>query len=282
MRKFKTLINQATSLAVAAALATGTVLVPNQAYASGVIAGATEPTQIISWLANFQEWATNLAELQQHYQKFKEMVNVQNLMNQAIGPLGDLVRSGMAVQDATRELNGLKNEVQTVLGSFDQVRSLADGRYNDMLRFSANFGDRATVAQYWDFSKKMTQREHTLNGVLRDQEVGAMKRLEEAHKAVAKHASQISSSAGINESMGLLNSQMNTLVAAMVDVNKVAMVKSTRDTERDDADVARREAANKRQKEDDAKNAEAQRQHQAAIDTATSKYCAGNNPVCKK
>ncbi len=220
-------------LSVCVAMALG-LTPPMASWSASAVAGSTEVTQLTSWVQNFKNFTDQINNLRSQLQ------TLQTMQKQLASVTG-LVRDAQAMIDTIKEVQGMKNDIQNAFGALDSIRSFADQRYQEIGSYKSIFGNAKTVQDYFIESARANARDHKMNQVLRDQEVAAIKRLEASGQSIQQHASKISGAEGVNQSVALLNTQINNLAAMSADINKIQAVRSLKQTEADDMATAQRE-----------------------------------------
>ena len=231
MNMLKKLIAVAVMAAVAA---------PPQVFASGAVAGSTEYTQIASWAQNFQNFTSQITTLRNQLQTVRDTFDVAKQMREHLSSVTGLVRDVQSMANVVQEVKDLQNDVKGAFGALDSLKDLAESRFTEISRFKDQFGNRKSVQDYFIQSMRENAREHKMNQVLRDQEIGAIKRLEQSGKTIQEHARKISGTAGVHQSVALLNTQINSLAAMMADVNKITAVRAAKQTDQEDGQLAER------------------------------------------
>lgn len=206
--------------------------------ASAATGGATEITQLVSWVRNETQWVSQIAAMARQLTELRSQLSVQNLMNQLIPGVDGLIRDAGELRGAVNEVISMKNDIQSAMGALQDLRSFSDSRFADMSNFYDQFGNRKTAQDFFIQQMRSNASQHSMNNIMRDQEVSALKRLESTTNAIKKHAEKIPQSAGVHEAVQLLSTQMNTMVAMAADANKVMLTKSMRDTQKDDEALA--------------------------------------------
>lgn len=229
-------------LAVAIAIAVGSLaLVPAPSLAGGALTGgATEFTQLASWTQNFQNFTQQITTLRNQLQSLKDSLDVAKIMKQELASVTGLMRDAQSLASVVQEIGSMKSDITGALGALDSLRSLADNRFLEISRFKDQFGNRRSVEDYFIESMRSNQREHQMNQVLRDQEVAAIKRLEESGKSIQEHARKIPTSVGVHQAVQLMSTQINNLAAMTADVNRITAARALKQTEQDDEDAAQR------------------------------------------
>lgn len=207
-------------------------------HAGGVTGGATELTQLVSWARNETQWVSQLTTMASQLRQLQSMFTLQGLMNQVLPEVGGLVRDAGELRGAVSEVMSMKNDIQSAMGALQDLRSFSDTRFADMSNFYDQFGNRKTAQDFFIQQMRSNASQHSMNNIMRDQEVSALKRLESTTNAIKKHAEKIPTTAGVHQAVSLLSTQMNTMVAMAADANKVILTKSMRDTQKDDEALA--------------------------------------------
>jgi hypothetical protein len=220
-------------------------------HATGAVAGSTEYTQIASWAQNFQNFTSQITNLRQQLTTITDSLNVAKLMKEQLSSVTGLVRDVQGMRDTVQEMQNLRNEVQNAFGALDSIRDLGKQRFLEISRFKDQFGNRRSVEEYFVEAKRNNEREHQMNQVLRDQEVAAIKRLEQTGKSIQEHARKIPSTVGVHQAVSLMSTQINNLAAMTADINKITAVRAAKQTDDDDRGVAERQRALEYLKEQD-------------------------------
>lgn len=207
-------------------------------FASSMTGGATEVTQLISWVRNEMQWVSQLTQMASQLRELQSMFSLQSLMNQVLPNVGGLVRDFTDLRAATGEIMSMKNDITSAMGALNDLRSFSDIRFQDMSNYYDAFGSRKTATDFFIQQMRSNASAHKMNNIMRDQEVLALKRLESTTKSIQKHAESIPTTAGVHQAVSLLSTQVNTMVAMAADANKVILTKSIRDTQKDDEGLA--------------------------------------------
>ena len=238
------------------------ITTPFQSSATGLIDGATEFTQIMNniqlVLQELQQEMAYYTQLQQYATQLKNLEN------------GDTsIINGQSVN-----LRNLQNLTQNALnsgnalyGDLSQAQSLGQQRYNN---FAASNLDWQS---YFSREKSAALQAKGSADYMSANEVAVMERVNNNYAALQKYADQIPQSQGSQESMTILNGQMNVLTGTMTDLlnfNRAQQQVKDANTLQD----AGRQAA-----KTDAENAVLQQMQGAAqnsLDAAQKMYTGGH------
>lgn len=225
------------SLSVLIALSM-TALPIAETQGSAATGGATEVTQIVSWLANELSWVEQLIEMGNQLTELKKSFNVQDLMNKVLPGVSGLVRDATDMRNTLAEVASMKDDIQSAMGALQDLRSFSDARFKEMSNYNDQFGSRKTAQDFFLQQMRSNASQHKMNNIMRDQEVAALTRLKATTDAIKKHADSIPTTSGVHQAVSLLSTQMNTMVAMTADANKVILTRSMRDTQKDDEAAA--------------------------------------------
>jgi hypothetical protein len=231
-------------IAIAVCIALSAQSLPS--HASGAVAGSTEFTQVTSWVQNFKNFTDQINNLRQQLETVRNTLDISRQMREQLSSVTGLVRDAQSIGDTIREMRDMRNQVQNAFGALDDLKNFSEARFSEISRFKDQFGNRRSVEDYFVQAMRENAREHKMNQVLRDQEAGAIKRLEKAGEAIRQHSDKIPSTVGVHQAVSLMSTQINNLAAMTADVNKIQAIRAAKQTDVED----RRLADQKRDVED--------------------------------
>jgi hypothetical protein len=235
----KSLKLKSIAVAVLASLVgTSALLVPSYASASGAVAGATEYTQLGSWLQNFKNFTDQITNMRAQLATVTSTLDVAKQMREQLSSVTGLVRDGQEMLNTINEMRDMGREVQNAFGALDDLKNLSEQRFLEISRFKDQFGNARSVEDYFIESMRNNKREHQMNQVLRDNEASAIKRLESTGKAIQAHAAKIPTTVGVHQAVSLMSTQINNLAAMTADVNKITVARAAKQTDVEDRDAA--------------------------------------------
>jgi P-type conjugative transfer protein TrbJ len=192
---------------VAIALLTVTIAAQMDARAMGLIAGATEPTQILNnlqLLTNGYEEAETAATVASQYATQLEQYQTQiaNLKSLAGLPAG-------LMEDAQQALSGLNNykaAIQQLMGSLTQQKTAMEQRLTEA-RLSGKDWNSYVSAVAADAASKNQRAIDRLQ-----YEESVLQQVQSDYSFARSLQSQIPSTVGQHQALQLMNSQMNRVV----------------------------------------------------------------------
>ena len=218
-------------------------LTVSAAHAGGGMGGALETTQIqnkVQLVSQVSEAVATTNKLAQQYIKQLQQFDIQKLMQKQLEgaiPLSALqasIAEVAKIKQARDALIGLRGNLAKLEGNMTtrfQEASLAGISWESYVQ---NEGERLS---------QQNQR-----AILRmKEEKAVMDEVAEDHRLVQQYASRISGTAGVNQSVSLLNTQMNRLIQAQSRISEImaktagtdVAVKEAREAEREKNDMTR-------------------------------------------
>lgn len=215
----------------------------SSAAAGGKVAGATEPTQLLNnaqLMAQVSEASATTNKLIEQYRTQLEQFNIQKLMQKQIdgaipsSALNASIAELAKIKQARDALTGLRGSLSKIEGSMNTRFQEASLQGISWDRYVQEEGDRLS---------QQNQR-----AILRmKEEKAVMDEIAEDHRLVQDYASRIKSSEGVNQSVSLLNTQMNRLIQAQSRIGEIMVkavgtdvaVKEAREAEREKNDMTR-------------------------------------------
>lgn len=192
---------------LAAALTAVALLLGTRAHASGVIAGATEPTQIMnnlqlvmSGLDEAKTAATVVSQYQTQLQQYQtQLANLQRLPQLPDGLGTDAVR-------AINDLHRYKNALQQLTGSLGQQKSIIEQRLAEA-RLSGKDWNTYVASVASDAASKNQRAVERLK-----YEESVLEHVQSDYAFARNVQSQIPATVGQHQALQLMNSQMNRLI----------------------------------------------------------------------
>jgi P-type conjugative transfer protein TrbJ len=211
---------------VAAVLAA--FVVQTNALASGLIAGATEPTQILNnlqLLANGYEEAETAATVVAQYatqleQYQTELANLKSLASLPAGLVAD-------AQQALSGLNNYRAAIQQLMGSLGQQQSAMEQRLTEA-RLSGRDWNSYVNAVAADAASKDQKAIDRLQ-----YEESVLQQVQSDYSFARNLQSQIPSTVGQHQALQLMNSQMNRVVTQNAKLLEVISSTLSQQTDKD-------------------------------------------------
>lgn len=213
------------------------------ALAGGKIAGATEATQLLNNVelgAQVSEATATTNKLIEQYRTQLEQFNIQKLMQKQIdgiipaSALNASIAELAKIKQARDALTGLRGSLAKIEGSMNARFQEASLQGISWERYVEQEGERLS---------QKNQR-----AILRmKEEKAVMDEIAEDHRLVQDYASRIKSTEGVNQSVSLLNTQMNRLIQAQSRIGEIMVksvgtdvaIKEAREAEREKNDMTR-------------------------------------------
>lgn len=216
------------------------VLSPTQVQATGLIAGATEPTQIannIELAASLVEQATTAAATvaakitlaQQYITMLQNIKNLpQDMLNELSKPYKDQIKALQDLQTSVKDLKSAAENTRAMFASRGQDFATSGKSLNDYLKFEVALADK----KGGEYKKRM------------DQDIAAMDTMREKATALRKTAEKTSSITGAVQGLQHL-SQLSTMQAGELMEIKAALLGQSayQNSDRAEAEVAKKNKA---------------------------------------
>lgn len=223
------------STAVAAALACavlGSVL-PNGAHAAASGSIVYDPT---NWVQNLRSTIESIQQTRTQIMQYAEQLNsarrqIQNMRNMDPAKLLGVEKEYQAVMD-------FKREIDKVRGSVDDTKKIFDRRMAESAQLRLPFGDY--IRAEMDAARKGNEAAKARL----TEESRVLQRVQDDYAAARKFEGQISSTSGVNESINLMNSQLNRMITQNADLIKAVASNMRSQAETESAQsVSRQQAA---------------------------------------
>lgn len=212
----------------AATLVALSMVVPVRARASGLIAGATEPTQIMNnlqLLTNGMEEAKTAATVVSQYQTQLQQYQTQIANLKSLGGLPEGL-SGDSLQ-ALSGLSNYKSAIQQLMGSLGQQRSVMEQRLTEA-RLSGKDWNSYVNAVAADAASK---NQRAINRIQYEESV--LQQVQSDYTFARNMQSQIPSTVGQHQALQLMNAQMNRVVTQNAKLLEVLSSTLSQQTEKD-------------------------------------------------
>ncbi len=234
---------------LAAASAALCVSLVSQAHAGGVIAGATEPTQIMNnvelvkvAIDGAKTASTTVQKYMLQIQQYQtQLENIRKLSELPTGLVGDVVT-------AYNDLSRYKLAINTLEGSLGAQASAMEARLTEARLSGMNWSEYVGAV-----GTDATRRQKRAVERLKYEE-DLLKQVQSDYEFARKLQPTISTTSGVHQSVALLNSQMNRVVTQNAKLLEVISQSVGDRAERDAAkaaddqqSAAQREAMRKRQ-----------------------------------
>lgn len=223
------------STAAAAALACavlGSVL-PNPVHAAASGSVVYDPT---NWIQNLRSAMESVQQTRTQIMQYAEQLNsarrqIQNMRNMDPAKLLGVEKEYQAVMDFKRELDKVR-------GSVDDTKKIFDRRMTESAQLRLPFGDY--IRAEMDAARKGNEAAKARL----TEETRVLQRVQDDYAAARKFEGQISGTSGVNESINLMNSQLNRMITQNADLIKAVAsnMRSQAETESAQA-VSRQQAA---------------------------------------
>lgn len=213
---------------VAAVLAAFAFIAQPAAHASGLIAGATEPTQIMNNLQlvvnGYEEArtaATVVSQYQTQLQQYQtQIANLKSLEGLPAGLTGDSAQ-------ALSGLSNYKAAIQQLMGSLGQQRTVMEQRLTEA-RLSGKDWNSYVNAVAADAASK---NQRAINRLQYEESV--LQQVQSDYTFARNLQSQIPSTVGQHQALQLMNSQMNRVVTQNAKLLEVLSSTLSQQTEKD-------------------------------------------------
>ena len=213
------------------------------ANAGGGMGGALESTQLLNkaqLVSQVSEAVATTNKLAQQYITQLQQFDIQKLMQKQI----EGIIPASALQASLAEIAKIKQARDALVGLRGSLSKL-EGNMN------TRFQEASLAGISWEnYVKNEGERlsQQNQRAILRmKEEKAVMDEVAEDHRLVQQYASRISGTAGVNQSVSLLNTQMNRLIQAQSRISEMmaksvgtdVAVKEAREAEREKNDMTR-------------------------------------------
>lgn len=215
-----------------AALAAITVLIGSSAHASGAIAGATEPTQIMnnlqlvmSGLDEAKTASTVVSQYQTQIQQYQtQLANLQRLAQLPDGLAGDSAK-------AFSDLANYRSALHRLTGSLGQQKSVIDQRLAEARLSGKDWSSYVNSVAANAISKNQRSIERL------QYEESVLQQVQSDYSFARSLQSQIPATVGQHQALQLMNSQMNRLITQNAKLLEVMSATISQQSEKDARDA---------------------------------------------
>ncbi len=213
------------------------------ANAGGGMGGALESTQLLNkaqLVSQVSEAMATTNKLAQQYITQLQQFDIQKLMQKQI----EGIIPASALQASLAEIAKIKQARDALVGLRGSLSKL-EGNMNTRFQ-EASLGGISWENYVQNEGERLRQQNQ--RAILRmKEEKAVMDEVAEDHRLVQQYASRISGTAGVNQSVSLLNTQMNRLIQAQSRISEMmaksvgtdVAVKEAREAEREKNDMTR-------------------------------------------
>lgn len=218
--------------AAAPILAAAMMLSGNSAFALASGSVVFDPS---NWAENLRAATTGIKQLTQEYAQTKQLIEtVRHAVNNSEALVTGVLFDAMGADQRSAAIEATKfyDALRTLEKDLGSLQSRYDQKVN------AAFNSKRTVAEFMELTRKEAQRGVKAAQLSIDQDLQTLKRVQKTYDSVQEWQVQAGASLGHQQSLQLMNTQMNALVGQNAEII-TALTKAS--MERTIADANKRE-----------------------------------------